>query len=890
MANYNLKCFFTGKDSHGNCVQYRVNFVPTLQNHFPWVEVSLAGDSPVVIKYETIESPFEPIMKSRCTINAVSSDYFFDLYGDDIQHTRVEVLNNDSGELVWGGFLTNNLLNVGQDDCYNNVTLEAIDCLSTLDYLDYAPISGKKQIVSFQDILDDVLLSLGGQIQHVCVDTTMKISGNTYINMSELKISEQNFFSSDTDEPWKKLEVLQEMCRWCGYTAVQWKDTLYLYDRQAHTGMEWTASSAVNMVCMSQLTSFGPSDMEHTNTANTVYCYDINGTNIKGAGSDISLKTIYNTVTVEDNFYEIGDFIPDIYEDDMLENVLGDFWLSEEQTQIKYGPLMTNIPVDLQVMDPVYINKKGNRDMDKNNMEKDFYQRRFKHKWYSTIYRWPHSLAVTEPLDLGWYCNTFQIEGAYHGFTTVYWVYNYTDEDKTVTCTMTCEGYSTSTTHTIPANGMESFYLHILDVAHNFDDMPAIKIGDYGPYVYPDYIYRSYTRGYVAGHIVDLCAVAKGNTSQYNFEPESKRNFDRYVMISQMDEPNGMYSNPRYSGFSSTQLNAFFPEVLTLNSGWTKPIIINDQCYLTINGGAIFERYAYMDYINPDWTKECTGHRQDYNVNYWTLWGGSTEIYTTPPCLVFKLKIGDYWWNGSGWTTTERPFYVDLHTPTDDDGFIDFADWWNDTHEVINNVPWTDFTGVDGYKIPLTGVTFDFNSDIEFSICLPGKIQTYNGGLTHNGMNNYCYIKDFEMGFATKGMENYDLADVIYENVIDEYSVNTLSDITLKFTTYPGEGQHSYSNVGYQGGLIDTCIKVGLDDQANKMEENIIKAYVNQYNTNTIEENMTIDLLATPLSRLKDTENGKYFHVCGMDINLAEGRQTVNMVESKKWSQIEEGE
>ena len=154
-------------------------------------------------------------------------------------------------------------------------------------------------------------------------------------------------------------------------------------------------------------------------------------------------------------------------------------------------------------------------------------------------------------------------------------------------------------------------------------------------------------------------------------------------------------------------------------------------------------------------------------------------------------------------------------------------------------------------------------------------------------MNSYCWLRDFKIGFATKGSENYDLSDIVYENVIDEYSVNTLSDITLKFTTYPGNGQHSYSSVGYQGGLIDTCIKVGLDNQANKMEENIVKMYVNQYNTNTIEENMTIDLLATPLSRLKDTENGKYFHVCGMDINLAEGRQTVNMVESKKWNQVE---
>lgn len=885
MANYNLVGYFRGEDTNGDCTLYSIRFVPTFQDHWPWREVELAGENPVVVQYSSNSNPFIPIMESRCSITAVANEYFLDLYGSDIQHCQVVLTNEDTQELEWVGYLTNNLMNMPQDGCLETFTFEAIDCLSTLEYFDYTPLSGKKQIVTFQDILADVALSCT-MLQRLVVDSSMKNENGQVIHMDELQISEQNFFSSDTDEPWNKKEVLEEICRFCGYTAFQWKDTLYLFDKQAHTNNEWQSTTDSDLYFNAQISS---GDFHtYINSGDYIRCCNITEDNIRGTGADISLQTIYNKVTVKDSFYEIGDFLPDVYEDDMLENVLGDFWLSEEQLQIRRSSINSNITPDGTLMQPIYITQKGKLGFDNNNLDKLFYQRRFKHKWYSTIYRAKNTLSEITPYNIGWHCMMYQIEGAYHGYTTVFRVFNYLDEEQTVTLKMTCEGYSTETTHTIPANGYESYYLQILDVSHFFDDGPSIKFGSYGPYLYPDNIYKSYTRGYIGGHIVDLSSVEKGNTAQYNWEPESKLDFDRYIMISQMDEPNALYCNPRWSGYSPTQLNYFFPPVMELNSGWTKPIIINDNCYLTLNGSAIYERYSNMDYINPDWTNDCTGIKQDYNVCYWTLFNGVKEVYTSPPCLVFKLKIGDYFWNGSEWTTTDTPFYVDLHTPTDDNGYIDFSAWWNDSHDIINNVEWTDFTGVDGYKIPLTGVNFDFNEDIEFAICLPGKMQVYNGNLSHDGMNSYCYIKDFKVNFATKGMENYDLADVVYENVIDEYSVNTLDDVQLKITTYPGEGLMSYSNVGYNGQLIDLVKKDGLDNEANKMEENIIKTYVNQWNTNTIEETLVLDRTTTPLSRIKDTENGKFFHVCGLEIDYARAKQRVDLVESKKWNQVEE--
>lgn len=882
MANYNLKAYFRGETESG-CTQYIVRFVPTFQQHWPWVEVSLAGDNPVVVRYEAQESPFEPIMQSRCTINAVSSDYFFDLYGDDPQHTMVTLatIDDDNNEhLEWCGYLTNNLLNVAQDDCYNVVTLEAIDCISTLKYLDYEPLSGKKQIVSFQDILDDILISCRGQMQHVCVDSTMKMSQQNIINMSQLKISEQNFFSSDTDEPWTKYEVLEEMCRYCGYTALQWKDTVYLYDRQAHTGMEWTVSSAVNMVCISQLYSFNSAGtITHSGDTNTVYCYDINGTNIMGTGSDISLKTIYNTVTVQDSFYEIDEFLPDMMDDGYLINKDGDSWLCHKI--VKSPPY-----------EPTYVNKRNTLKNDKSETGYEFWQRTYWHKWYSSVYRDKSTLALSPESNTPWRnlgCNFIWGQGWATAFTQTINVYNRTDSERSIDVKWKSNSTEIGTvTHTIAPNEFAAYEFSWDNCGGQVGTIYfSVDNGDW--HINSTHNSGEMTKDRIGATIVDFGSTTISIPSLYNYEVESNLAFDRYILIAQNDKPDNDKCNPRYGGFTVAQLNAYFPKIMELNSGYTKPIIIDDKCYLTIDTTALFERYRNKDYINKDWVGDCTGFGGDYNVSSWNIFTGENDVWTCPGALVFKLKIGDYWWNGSSWTTTERPFYVDLHTPTDDNGFIDFSSWWNTDMGVINNVSWADFAGAEGYKIPLTGVTFDFNEDIVFQICLPSKIQAYSGthSTWHNGMNSYCWLRDFKIGFATKGSENYDLSDIVYENVIDEYSVNTLSDITLKFTTYPGYGQHSYSNVGYNGVLMNKCLKEGLDGQLNVMEENIVKMYVNQCNTNTIEETMTIDLKATPMSRLKDTENGKYFHVCGTEIDYSMGRQTVNLIESKKWNQVE---
>ena len=875
MANYNLVGYFKAPTEDG-CTQFSIRFIPTLGNHLPWREVELAGENPVVVQYSSNSNPFVPVMYSRCSITAVANEYFMDLYGPDIQHCQVVLRNEDTQEFEWVGYLTNNLMNMPMDGCMETFTFEAIDCLSTLEYFDYAPLSGKKQIVTFQDILAD-MASNCMLIQKLVVDSSMKNENGQVIHMDELQISEQNFFSSDTDEPWNKKEVLEEICRFCGYTAFQWKDTIYLYDKQAHADYEWSAQTDSNLYFNAQISS---GDFHtYINSGDYIRCCNVTEDNVRGTGADISLQTIYNKVTVKDSFYEIEDFVPDFFDDNLLENTTGEAW--DSRILPKVSPSK-----------PIYINNRNKQIEDADESGVTFHQKQFTHTWYTGVYRDKSTLQTVNVPELVWDTTNYNLIRNDHGQITgcKIWmrIYNKSDEEKSVTLTLSSLAYSTEDTKQILAHDYKDYYLELYHPNEGVLPNLQYTIDTYGPYSIPDKMNLSYTRDYVGATIVDGTSIKSTNQDQYNYEVESNIDFTRYICINQNDNPDDYHSNPRYTAYTPSQLNQYFPVVMELNSGWTKPIIIDDKSYLAIKGKAIYERYTDRDYIYGDWTSDCTGIDKSYNLYAWGTFTGEQEVHTCPPCLVFKLAIGEYYWNGNEWTTTETPFYVNLHTPTDEDGFIDFSAWWNHSHNIINNVPWNEWTGVDGYKIPLTGVDFNWNGDIKFQICLPSKIQVYIGNKTHDGMNSYCWIEDLKVEFDTKGSENYDLTDVVYENVIDEFSVNTLDDITLKITTYPGEGQHSYSNVGYNGQLIDLVKKDGLDDEANKMEENIIKTYVNQWNTNTIEETMVLDRTATPLSRIKDTDNGKFFHVCGLEIDYARARQRVNLIESKKWNQVEE--
>ena len=393
------------------------------------------------------------------------------------------------------------------------------------------------------------------------------------------------------------------------------------------------------------------------------------------------------------------------------------------------------------------------------------------------------------------------------------------------------------------------------------------------------------TTDYVGATIVDLATFDKPmNTQKYNYETESNITFDRYIMIHQADQPDRCHPKWRWdidamalAPLNDSQIEAEYPAIFELNNGYVNPMIIDNKAYVAIDTEAIFERYD-LEYINPDWTKENS------NTGSLGLFSPpTTGTLTVVPCLIFKLQIGNKYWSSGGWTTTDSCFCVNLGTDKTDSNETDYTAWWNTPHPALNNIDWTDWAGVSGYKIPLDP-SLDFTQDIKFWIMMPSKLQAIETTLPYDGVNNYCWVKKLDFNFATKESLKYDLADILYENVISSGSVNTLADVTMRLTTYPSQGAHSYSSVALDGTLLTKMKKVGLDDVANVPEENVVKVYTNQYHTPTIKQTLTLQSYISPFSIIKDpTLDNRYFGVLGTTIDFAMDRQTMTLIEMKPW-------
>ena len=903
MGRY-LRGYFKSLD----CKQYQVDIYNDASATIE--EITMAGSSPFVVTYDTSNTPFEPIRFSRASISVVADEKFLDVFSSEAQGTSV-VLYNDDNQVEWFGYLTTNLLNMPENSCgAETFTLEAQDGLSTLESFDYALIGEYKNIVTFQQILREMAIKCGDQLNYVYWErSTSVVSAGTYNRVctpEDLFISEQNFFSSDTDEPWNLKEVLEEMCKYMGFTAIQYKNSLYLFDYQNHANDTWVGDTYDCLISAYRYTRTGNfNSRASVNLQGVALGYLLKQELVRGTGADISLEPIYNKIQVKDSFYEIDHFIPDLYDDNLLTNKLGEWWYCNQVGNSKTYK---------------YINKKGkSKKEEKSESEHVYYVRKFNHDNYTTIYRDKNTLAeIPEPemdgytriqvsntsKDLkyggnqgGQYCYvslkaTFtNLEASAHTININ--SYLKTDRYQTYYNVHSAVTTTSPTTFTLQPGGVKNYtaafgqnwgnymmyYGAEADILYSVDGGPQKSVFEPA---------TSGTTDVVSAVITDLATFDKPmSTTKYNYETESNISFTRYLTIHQCDKPNRMSPYGYWNGIrwietpDDAQVETYFPAVLTLNSGYTNPMIFTDNAYLYMDASAIYERYN-AEWINPDWTHENSSMPTGLG-----LFNKTSTIQTTAPHLIFKLKIGNkYWSQLSGWTTTDCCFPVPLSTDKTDSDDVDFTAWWNEEHRALNNVSWSEWAGAKGYKIPLEP-GMDMNQPIVFQVHMPSKMQYVSTSYEHDGLNNYCWIKDLKLNFTTRDSENYDMADVLYENIINSGSVATLSDINCKFTTYPGNGMHSYSTVGgYNKNALNSIRKPAYGNDYHKPEEFIIMAYSNQYKSPTVKQTMTLDAEISPFSRLKDlTLGNRYFSILGQTIDYAMGSQQITMIETKPYSE-----
>lgn len=279
-------------------------------------EIIMAGESPFTVSYAASDTLFDPVKKSTATIKIVCPSYLEHILSPYAQGTKVEL--SSAGNVKWTGFLTPKIYDQSWVNEWEEIELEASDCIASLQYLDYEPMN-ERGFVTFKQILDGIMAKCKSIKGYYFPQS--KRSGEVYLTPAGLGVYEQNFFSNDTDEPWKLYDVLYEICQYLGLTCIQSVDNLYFLDYGDYLTQSKTNSKY---------------DYYYDGGVHASYWYmgnnavTITADTFRANDGTISFQPIYNKVVVKDNMYVVEEVFPTIFDDKYLTNINGDFYAAVE--------------------------------------------------------------------------------------------------------------------------------------------------------------------------------------------------------------------------------------------------------------------------------------------------------------------------------------------------------------------------------------------------------------------------------------------------------------------------------------------------------------------------------------------------------------------------------
>ena len=296
---------YTGQFSNIENHTYYIN-ITTNGDSSKTKEIKL-GDTPLTTSYEGGDDYiYKPVKYSSTTIKILSEDYLYDLYSAKAQQNKVQVINY-MGNTVWVGYTTPNLYSQGYENPIEEIEVECIDGLSTLQYLNYTPINANKSIVTFVELINHLLSKCNCYSRFFISNATYNPNYPNYYYWEKLKISEMNFFDED-DEPMKCDEVLEELCQFMGVTCYADGADVYFIDYDAikngiTTYYQYSIGSTSN-----------PSIVSKTQT------HSITSSDYVENGGKLSLDNVYNKAIVKSSLYSFDDAIPNIFDEDDLVN------------------------------------------------------------------------------------------------------------------------------------------------------------------------------------------------------------------------------------------------------------------------------------------------------------------------------------------------------------------------------------------------------------------------------------------------------------------------------------------------------------------------------------------------------------------------------------------
>lgn len=283
--------------------------------------------------------------------------------------------------------------------------------------------------------------------------------------------------------------------------------------------------------------------------------------------------------------------------------------------------------------------------------------------------------------------------------------------------------------------------------------------------------------------------------------------------------------------------------------------------YLAFTGDLLFQRNDTLDDVNYHlWTADTANHYYEgtlfkikdagaHDTRTWASRDTSETKYNQGwDMLKVKLKIGNKYWNGNAWTTTESTFWIPYHKDnvvTEDEELI-----WHDWNKPVTNHDYTYKIGKDAFAIPINVWDYLYGR-ISIDIYMPripwtdGVLYEVNGNtrLNYELTPPVIFMKNlsFELRSSDNDHEHWylDFSDVdkeedeiIYENDINTNNVSEFDDLKFKVNTYNDKCPISQSYlVGYYNVYYTDGWYRSYTGTSKRQELNVIDRYIDHYSS-----------------------------------------------------------
>lgn len=268
-----------------------------------------------------------------------------------------------------------------------------------------------------------------------------------------------------------------------------------------------------------------------------------------------------------------------------------------------------------------------------------------------------------------------------------------------------------------------------------------------------------------------------------------------------------------------------------------------------------------------------------------------------------KLQIGDKYWNGERWTSTESTFFLSYNNgPDGDKEYLPLYSWC----KLVPNIDYRDKVGEDIYAIPIDSEDPDAPTHGQMKLTIytpnffPEEVFDLFRALIENGTSTtgftttnwydippVIFAKDFEINYYyTDSFDWYsqhksneaNSRDVVYTNVINDNYVNEFDSLELKINTQQKDKPISRSYITSGDGYVGS-IKHVLGDEYKEQEKNLIDLYYEHYSSPKRKYTCNIGDLKEPYTKVAVSAIGGKYVIDSQSYDLKLSNNTTTLIE-----------